>query len=318
MKHFLKILSIALLLLTGELKAQDAQFSHYMFNNIYNNPAYSGVEGYTKMSLFHRSQWAGYAATNNSLGVSPTTQLFTITSPIMRYNAGFGFYVMADRIGAQSITQIQASGAYHLGIKETKVSIGFRAGTITQSVDKDVYVAIHGDDPTINQSLSTQTRPDFSLGVNFQHEDFYVGASFNHMIEAEFDFGADQVRNPYPQEIMVTAGYTFPLTYDVSITPSFIVRSTEFTSYTFNIGAVAEYKEKIWGGLSFRQQDAVILMLGYSFFKENTLKFGYAFDYTVVAQDAKSLTSHEVMLSYRLPAISTSGKKVVRTPRFRH
>ncbi|NMJ88048.1 MAG: type IX secretion system membrane protein PorP/SprF, partial [Thaumarchaeota archaeon] len=102
------------------------------------------------------------------------------------------------------------------------------------------------------------------------------------------------------------------------ITPSFIVRSTEFTSYTFNIGAIAEYKEKIWGGLSYRQQDAAILLLGYSFFKENSLRLGYAFDYTIIAQDAKSLTSHELMISYRLPAISTSGKKVVRTPRFRH
>lgn len=316
MKHILAIFLISSLTILS-LRAQNAQFSQYMFNNIYNNPAYSGVEGYTKLSLFHRSQWAGYSTYANDAGVSPTTQLATITSPVMRYNAGFGAFVMNDRLGAQNITQIQTSVAYHLGIKESKLSLGIRAGVITQSVDKDAYRAIYEDDPTITESLSTQTRPDFSMGLNFQHEDFYVGAAINHMIEAEFDFGVDNVRNPYPQEMLLTGGYTFPITYDISITPSFLVRSTEFTSYTFDISAIAEYQEKIWGGLSFRQQDAVILMLGYSFFKENTLKFGYAFDYTVVAQQAKSATSHEIMISYRLPAISTSGKKVVRTPRFR-
>ena len=320
MKHSLKLIAILLLLSIGKLSAQvDAQFSHYMFNNVYNNPAYSGVEGYTKLNLFHRSQWVGYSPTSNSaLRGAPETQLFTLTSPVMRFNAGFGFYVMSDKIGAQNFTQIQASAAYHLGIKDTKVSIGLRAGTITQTVDKSAYVPIESDDPTILASTSTQTRPDFSLGVNFQHEDFYIGAAFNHMIEAQFDFGADAVRNRYPREVLLTAGYTFPLTYDVSITPNMFVKSTEFTSYTFSVGAIAEYKEKIWGGLSFRQQDAATVLLGYSFFKENSLRFGYAFDYTIIAQDAKSATSHEVMISYRLPAISTSGKKVVRTPRFRH
>jgi type IX secretion system PorP/SprF family membrane protein len=316
MKHIIAIFLISSLIIVSA-RAQNAQFSQYMFNNIYNNPAYSGVEGYTKLSLFHRSQWAGYSPTSNDPGFAPTTQLVTITSPVMRFNTGFGAFVMNDRVGAQNITQIQTSAAYHLGIKDSKISLGIRAGVITQSVNKDAYRVINEDDPTINESLSTQTRPDFSMGINFQHEDFYIGAAFNHMIEAEFDFGVDNVRSPYPKEILVTGGYTFPISYDISITPSFLVRTPEFSSYTFDISAVAEYQEKIWGGFSFRSQEAVIVMLGYSFFKENTLRLGYSFDYTVVAQAAKSATSHEVMISYRLPAISTSGKKVVRTPRFR-
>ena len=97
------ILFLILSLCIGSLKAQDAQFSQYMFNNVYNNPAYAGVEGYTKLSLFHRSQWVGYGASGN-----PVTQLATITSPLMRYNAGFSAFVMNDKIGAQTITQIQA------------------------------------------------------------------------------------------------------------------------------------------------------------------------------------------------------------------
>ena len=311
MKKFLYIFLISSLTVTG-LKAQEAQFSQYMFNNVYNNPAYSGVEGYTKLSLFHRSQWVGYGSSGN-----PVSQLVTITTPVMRYNAGFSAFVMNDRLGPQTITQIQAAAAYHIGIKESKISIGIRGGVITQSVDKDAWNAIEGNDPTLENSLSTQTRPDFSMGVNFQHEDFYVGLAATHMIKAEFDFGVDPLKEAYPSDYSITGGYTFPLTYDISITPSVFVRTTEFTSYTFNVSAIAEYKEKIWGGLSFRQDDAFILYMGYSFFKENTLKLGYAFDYTLFGRSAKSPTSHEVMLSYRLPAISTSGKKVVRTPRFR-
>jgi hypothetical protein len=74
----------------------------------------------------------------------------------------------------------------------------------------------------------------------------------------------------------------------------------------------------MWGGLSFRQSDAVILLLGYSLLKDKSLRLGYALDYTVKDQRAKSATSHELMLSYELPVNPGSGKKVVRTPRYRH
>lgn len=314
------VLKVSMLVLFVNINygyGQDVQFSHYMFNNVFNNPAYSGVEGYTQLSAFHRTQWAGYAPTNGPSG-GINSQLITLTSPVTRYNAGFGFYVLNDQIATQNFIQIQASGAYHLGIKDSKLSIGFRGGVITQNINKDGYNPIDPDDPNIINLQPTQVRPDFSVGVNFQHKKFYVGASFNHLIEAEFGFGSDAIRNPYPKDLILTGGYTFPINYDINLTPSLLVRTTEFSSYTFDVSAVATYKDKIWGGISFRQQEAAILMLGYSFFKENTLKFGYAFDYTIVAQSAKSPTSHEVMLSYKLPAISTSGKKVVRTPRFRH
>jgi len=299
------------------LNGQDVQFSHYMFNNLFNNPAYSGVEGYTKLTALHRTQWAGYNPTNGSQG-GINSQLVSLTSPVMRYNSGFGFYILNDDIAENNFIQVQTSAAYHLGIKDSKLSIGVRGGIITHNINKDGYIPIDEDDQVIQNLQPTQVRPDLSLGVNFQHKDFYVGAAFNHLIEAEFGFGADRTRNPYPKDFLLTGGYTFPINYDVNLTPSLLVRTTEFSSYTFDVSAIATYKEKIWGGISFRQQEAAILMLGYSFFKENTLKFGYAFDYVFVEQSAKSPTSHEVMLSYRLPAISTSGKKVVRTPRFRH
>lgn len=318
MKKLVQILCVFLLLAVyDKAYGQDVQFSHYMFNNLFNNPAYSGVEGYTKLTAMHRTQWAGYAPTSGSKG-GINSQLVSLTSPIMRYNSGFGFYVINDDIANQNFTQVQTSVAYHLGIKDSKISFGIRGGVITQNVNKDGYVYNDEGDPIIDNVQATQIRPDFSVGVNFQHKDFFVGAAFNHLIEAEFGFGVDSVRNPYPKDLLITGGYTFPVNYDVTLTPSFIVRTTEFSSYTFDVSAIATYKDKIWGGLSFRLQEAAIAMLGYSFFKENTLRVGYAFDYTLVAQSAKSATSHEIMISYRLPAISTSGKKVVRTPRFRH
>lgn len=79
---------------------------------------------------------------------------------------------------------------------------------------------------------------------------------------------------------------------------------------------MATYNDTMWGGLSYRQQESLVGMIGYSFFREKSLKLGYAFDYTIIAQEAKAASSHEIMISYSLPVSSSGEKKIIRTPRF--
>jgi hypothetical protein len=93
---------------------------------------------------------------------------------------------------------------------------------------------------------------------------------------------------------------------------------TDFSKTTVDIGGIAYLKDTMWGGLSFRESEAAILLLGYSFLKDKSLRLGYSIDYVVKDQSAKQPTSHEFMLSYDLPVNAGSGKKIVRTPRYRH
>ena len=75
----------------------------------------------------------------------------------------------------------------------------------------------------------------------------------------------------------------------------------------------------MWGGLAFRQSEAASLLLGILvFLKDKSLKLGYAIDFIIKDQAAKENFSLEFMLSYDLPVNPGSGKKVVRTPRYRH
>ena len=74
----------------------------------------------------------------------------------------------------------------------------------------------------------------------------------------------------------------------------------------------------MWGGLAFRQGEAGSLLLGYSLLKDKSLKMGTAIDFIIVDAQAKENFSLEFMLSYDLPVNPGSGKKVVRTPRYRH
>jgi type IX secretion system PorP/SprF family membrane protein len=294
---------------------QDPQFTQYMFNTLYYNPAFSGVEGVTKFTAIHRSQWLGYAPTVGS-GGAPTTQIISGTSPIFKINSGFGGYIMNDQLGPQNNLEAQLSFAYHLAVAGGKLSMGLRGGIYSQTLDFDKYIASDPDDPLLGQSgKHSQVVPDLAAGAFYRKEKYYAGLSFTHLIKSEFDFDVGQ-RSTLQSHMYFTGGYFYDVSFDLRFQFMTLVK-TDFTKTTFDVGGIAYLKDTMWGGLSFRQSEAAILLLGYSFMKDKSLKLGYALDYVIKDQAAKEPTSHEFLLTYELP-VTLVGKKVIRTPRYRH
>ena len=297
---------------------QNPQVTLYMFNNLYYNPAFAGAEGVTSMSVLHRSQWLGYKADFDD-GVSPQTQIFSMTTPIYKLLpgvSGFGFHVVNDKLGPLNNVQFQASFAYHLGIKNSKLSFGIRSGIYTQSVNGDLYRPIDDSDVAIPKDES-QTRPDLGVGVLLRTEKYYAGISFDHLLKAEFDFGKNDLRNALEEHAYLTFGYIHRIYFDLIIRPSILVQ-TDFNQYNLSIGGYVDYKDEMWGGLSFRQGEDINAIFGYNFLKDRSLGLGYAFGYVVGTQEAKQATSHEIMLNYTLAVGGGGEKRIVRTPRFRH
>lgn len=307
---------VPLLMIAWQASAQqDPQFTQYMFNTLYYNPGFAGVEGVTKLTAIHRSQWLGYQPTYGG-GGAPTTQIVSMTAPIYKLNSGFGAYVLNDRLGPQNNLEAQASYAYHLGIKDAKLSFGMRAGIYSQTINASLYRALQNPDPSLPSGSSSQIRPDIALGMYFRKEKYYAGLSFDHLTKPTFDFGTSQ-RSPLHTHMYFTAGYFYEVNFDVKLQFTTLVQS-DFTKTTVNVSGLAYFKDTMWGGLSFRQSEAAILMLGYSLLKDKSLKLGYGLDYIIKDQAAKQPTSHEFMLTYELPTNPGAGKKVVRTPRYRH
>ncbi|MDQ3395404.1 MAG: type IX secretion system membrane protein PorP/SprF [Bacteroidota bacterium] len=316
-KIFYPFLIIGILFCSGPLLAQqDAQFSQYMFNGIYYNPAFAGVEGVTQFTGVFRSQWTGYEPTLGG-GGAPTTQLFTLNTPILRLRSGFGFHAVNDQLGALSNQQIQVSYAYHLGLPNSKLSFGIRSGIFSKAIDFNKYRWNDPNDINNLDSRVSDIKPDLAVGMFYRAEKLYAGVSYNHIIKAEFDFGSDALRNPLVSHMYLTAGYDYEYNYNLIITPSVLIK-TDLNTYSIEGGVMGTYNNKMWGGLNYRDGDSFIAILGYALLKDNSLKAGYAFDLVVRAQEAKRPTSHEFLMSYTLPVVSAGGKKIVRTPRFRH
>ena len=315
MRKGLFFLTLLLLIARYADAQQDPQFTQYMFNTLYYNPAFAGVEGVTKFTALHRSQWLGYAPTVGS-GGAPTTQLISFTAPLFKMNSGVGAYIVNDRLGPQTNLEAQVSYAYHLAVKDGKLSLGLRTGMYSQTIDWDLYRPLDPNDPLIKDGAPTsQQRLDLAAGMYYRKEKFYAGVSFNHLTRANFDFDIGQ-RSALQTHMYFTGGYFYDVSFDLRFQFMTLVK-TDFTKTSFDVGGIAYLKDTMWGGLSFRQSEAAILLLGYSFLKDKSLKLGYGLDYIIKDQAAKQPTSHEFMLTYELP-VTPLGKKVVRTPRYRH
>ena len=308
------------LLLSGvtghAIAQQDAQFSQYMFNSIFVTPAAAGIDGVTRLTALHRSQWLGYQSSFGG-GGAPTSQLLTFSTPVHKLKSGFGAYVLRDQLGPLNNLEIQTMYAYHLGIKDSKLSIGIKIGAYSQTIDGGTYKPIQEGDPVIIEGKETQIRPDVGMGVMFRSEKYYAGFGVNHLTKATFDFGVNEARGSLENHMNFIGGYFYDVNFDLQINPTILVK-TDFNEFSFDLGVIATLRNTMWGGLSFRQSEAANLLLGYSFLKDKSLKLGYAIDIVVKDRQAKENFSHELMLTYELPVSSGSGKKVVRTPRYRH
>lgn len=296
---------------------QDAQFTQYMNNGIFYNPGFSGKgEGY-RFSALHRSQWSGYTALSGT-GGAPSTQLLTISGGLEGTGIGFGLVFVNEEIGATSSQEANLSLAYHLAIGRGVLSVGGSAGFFSNTINYDLLEVINPDVAVPQGGKENQMNLNLGLGVLYDRGNFYLGLSGRHVNEPDFDFADGELGNQLVMHNYLLAGYRFNTFGLWSIEPSVLLKSVEVNNFSYDASVIATYNNKMSGGLAYRGEESASVLLGYSLLKDNSLRFGYAFDLVIGGLEAKSPTSHEFMVTYNLPKRGRQLERVIqRTPRYR-
>ena len=285
---------------------QDAQFTQYMFNPMYYNAAFTGLSNANTLTAIHRSQWFGYDGTINP-GGAPTTQFISYSSLSKWWNGGLGVHLMNDNLGPSNNLELKFSGSYYIPIPgDASISIGITAGMFSSGLDFDELVLVDPSDDLANLSgKESQIRPDVGVGILYRKGNFFGGFSTNHLLQPEFDFGQDQIANQLIRHYYLTAGYDYAVSPEVTITPTLLLKSVGFNSYSWDLSVVGRYNDQLWGGLSYRQSESASVMIGYSILKDRSLALAYALDVVLADRDSKEPTSQEVMLIYKFPTRRT-------------
>jgi len=305
----MKKLLLASLLITAafqNMAQQQPILSQYMLNQYYFNPAYTSRDLYN-FSVLHRAQWSGYKDYEGNSG-APQTQLFTATANLDSTGHSLGLLLGRDKAGALTGFQAQVSYAYRINItRKSTLAMGFRGGITTQSIDYNSYIVKHLNDPFIQDGKQTETKPDITLGIWYNHEKYDVGISGKGLV-TQADYNTLGIKNE--KTIILTGGYHLIIDRGWKLTPTLQMITT--TDHTLvQGGATINHDDVFWAGLTYRHQEAATAILGFSLLKNKAL-VSYAFDYTTGNRSAKGSTSHEIMIAYRLGKLHPKKTREVK------
>lgn len=294
---------------------QDPQFTHYVFNQNFYNPASVGTGNEMKIQSIVRAQYAGYNS-NFDNGGAPNTQIITFGAPVPVLRGGAGIYVSNDNIGPGYTTnEIQVSYSFQKALGKNILCLGINGGGTSLSINGDKLRPVDPSDPSLPNTKVSQFRPDFGAGLYLYNSSYNFGISAKHINRPTYSFATQSGLNTLKTTLYLNGMYRFAVTYALDISPMLIVKS-DLQSFSASIGALATYNNRFYGGLSYRTEDALGFLLG-GFFAQRKLQLGYALDLTTSNAKAKAPLSHELILSYKLIKTNKTGKKsIIRTPRY--
>ncbi|MFN3404525.1 MAG: type IX secretion system membrane protein PorP/SprF [Cytophagaceae bacterium] len=224
----------------------------------------------------------------------------------VRPHHGVGGMVLADKAGLFTSTSVYGSYAYHLPLtKNIYASVGVFVGVKQFRIDGSRMILEEDGDRAIDYSHNMSgTTPDGIIGMMIYGKRFYLGASVNQIFSGEAAFKSkydNNITGVYNLEkhFFFTGGVRVRLSDQVSFVPSTMVRYLPSTDPSVDLTGKINYMDLLWAGVSYRTQDAVIFLAGFSYAKK--IDVGYSYDVSLSSSRRfYRPNSHEIMIGFRL------------------
>lgn len=304
---------------------QDAQYSQYMFNGIYINPAYAGYKEQLNVHSFYRNQWTGIKG-------APKSMSLAVDAIANSGNVGLAFQVASDKLGAQNSVSAYANYAYRLRVgksESSRLALGVGLGVLQQGIDGNNLNARDEGDNFIPVGNQNEIVPDARAGVFYSDDRFYAGFSADNLI-AQYILNQRNLSVYFQTpktHFYLTAGMLLPINESVQLKPSFLLKDDRGGPTSLDINAFVLLGNKIWVGGSYRtavklynksylqsnlqKTNSAVGMV--EFFATNFLRLGYAYDQTLSSLAGYSGGSHEISVGFTIKP--KKGIKML-TPRY--
>ena len=270
---------------------QDAQYTQYMYNTINVNPAYAGSRGVLSVFGLHRTQWVG-------LDGAPTTNAFSINSPINNSNLGIGLSFVNDRIGPTVENTISADLSYTIKTSESyKLSFGIKGTANLFNLDVNKLKIQNQGDPLL-QNLNNNFSPNVGAGVYFHSDNSYLGLSIPNFFQTKRYDDNDIAVYKERMNLYLIGGYVFDLSSDLKFKPAFLGKVVEGAPLQLDLSGNFLINEKFVLGAAWRWSAAVSAMAGFQV--SDGLYIGYGYDMETTKLANYNSGSHEIFLRFEL------------------
>ncbi|MCP9770082.1 type IX secretion system membrane protein PorP/SprF [Lacihabitans sp. LS3-19] len=312
-KKFIYIL-LFLTYCTAGIAQNNPQFTQYVFNQFYINPAAAGQSTKANIQATMRSQYTGYLADFDQ-GGSNFTSVFSADMPLSKIKGGVGIYFSNNQFSKiQSKSEFQIAYSYHKKINSNVIGLGLSVGTSNLKLMGENYRPRDLEDPLIPNTTINSFSPNINAGVYLFNPSYQLGVSVKNILEPSYKINDISDVFKDKRSVYFTGKYDLGVTYTLDISPMIIIKS-DFQQVSTELGLLATYNQQYWAGINYRWQDAASVLVGGNFLKNN-VKVGYSIDIVNFGTIAKSNASHEIFLRYSLNALRFGKKSIIKTPRY--
>lgn len=291
-----KIIALILLIMGFSfvsMAQQTYQFTQFMFNRLYYNPAYAGSSGSICASAMYRNQWMGLKldapAEGIDAGSAPVDYLFTFDLPVKFLHGGLGATVVSDKIGYHNSVSVDVDYAFRIYWGPGNLAAAVELNLFNSTIDNsqlygiDDFTGIYTDpiasssgDPLLSKSETSAFLIDASTGIYYQVPgSYYIGLSAKNLLASK----SDEIHFQNPRTFYLMGGYEYTMPFNPSfkLKPSALVKTSNFSTFQADIACLLDYQNAVWGGVSYRIYDAFAFMAGINWKK---LQVGVAYDLT--------------------------------------
>lgn len=275
---------------------QDPQFSFNKLTQLTINPGFAGSSGAVSGLILNRYQWSGFEGAPKTLvfSVESSTELFGETS-------GIGLNIISDEYGNAKDKLVNLNYSYIASTKLGDLGIGLSVGAFNKTITADWYLpgggsyTSPGSDRLIPTGEASQVVVDLGFGLFLRSNDYFAGISVKHINEAKVKF-SDVVSEFFVRHYYINGGYNIKLANPLFVLQPSVFMKTDLASTSIDLNMDLMYKERFWGGLSYRKGDAIVLLFRVEML--NGLRVGYAYDLITSAIGQLSTGSHELFINY--------------------
>lgn len=283
-------------------------------------PALTGANEFLDIRLSVRQQWTGFEGAPRSYFLAGYGMIKGNAADQHRYRSlrlgssgnskeearirhGAGGYVQSDEQGAYKQFDFKLNYAVHVPVfHRTFFSFGVSAGLSNDKIDiLDISVKNSMDDMTYQSYLENGTSNTYmnaTAGLALNSDRYYVSYSllplFNTFVGGN---ESNHIKNTDMRH-QILAGIRLALSQDVEVIPNGFLRLEETIPALFDAGVRVRFQQKYWMGVSYRNSDTFIGMLG--LVVNDLWKISYSYEYGTGDFNTYNNGTHEFVIGVQL------------------
>lgn len=283
-------------------------------------PALTGANDFLDLRLSMRQQWAGFEGAPSTYYLSGygiikgnTTDQYRyrslrLTAPEskespMRMRHGVGGYLQTDHQGAFKQLDFKLNYAVHVPVfQSTFFSFGISTGIANDKIDiSDINVKNDVDDVTYQSYLqdgNSNTYFNITGGLALNSDHYYVAYSIAPLVNTFISGNETTHIDDNNMRHQILAGGRLTLSQDVELIPNAFLRLDKTMDPLFDAGVRLRYQQKYWAGVSYRNSDTIIGMLG--LVVNDLWKLSYSYEYGLGDFNNYNNGTHEIVLGVQL------------------